>query len=66
MRFVALKTVEQFDLQALHRIRERLASQRTSVINQIRASCANVASPCDKAFASWAPEPPERGRSSIR
>lgn len=37
MRFVAIKSVEQLDLQALHRIRERLVSQRTGVINQIRA-----------------------------
>ena len=37
MRFVAIKTVEQLDLQALHRIRERRVSQRTGVINQIRA-----------------------------
>src|SRR6202166_2509743 len=28
---------EQLDLQALHRVRERLVSQRTGVINQIRA-----------------------------
>ncbi len=37
MKFVAIKSVEQLDLQALHRIRERLVSQRTGVINQIRA-----------------------------
>ena len=37
MRFVAIKSVEQLDLQALHRIRDRLVSQRTGVINQIRA-----------------------------
>jgi transposase len=37
MRFVALKTAEQLDLQALHRVRERLVSQRTGIINQIRA-----------------------------
>src|ERR1700757_3180286 len=37
MRFVALKSIEQLDLQALHRVRERLVSQRTGVINQIRA-----------------------------
>src|SRR5262249_44239719 len=36
MKFVAIKTVEQLDLQALHRVRERLVCQRTSVINQIR------------------------------
>jgi transposase len=37
MRFVATKSVEQLDLQALHRVRERLVSQRTGIINQIRA-----------------------------
>jgi transposase len=37
MRFVAIKTAEQLDLQALHRVRERLVSQRTGIINQIRA-----------------------------
>jgi transposase len=37
MKFVAIKTVEQLDLQRLHRVRERLICQRTSVINQIRA-----------------------------
>jgi transposase len=37
MKFVATKTVEQLDLQALHRVRERLVGQRTGVINQIRA-----------------------------
>ena len=37
MRFVATKTVDQLDLQALHRVRARLVSQRTGIINQIRA-----------------------------
>ena len=37
MKFVAVKTADQLDLQALHRVRERLVTQRTSVINQIRA-----------------------------
>src|SRR6201984_1107013 len=37
MKFVATKTVEQLDLQALHRVRERLVSHRTGIINQIRA-----------------------------
>src|ERR1700693_4793069 len=37
MKFVATKTIEQLDLQALHRVRERLVSQRTGIINQIRA-----------------------------
>jgi transposase len=37
MKFVATKSVEQLDLQALHRVRERLVSQRTGIVNQIRA-----------------------------
>src|SRR6267142_1077312 len=37
MKFVATKTVEQLDLQALHRVRERLVGQRTGIVNQIRA-----------------------------
>jgi transposase len=37
MKFVASKTADQLDLQALHRVRERLVSQRTGIINQIRA-----------------------------
>jgi transposase len=37
MKFVATKSAEQLDLQALHRVRERLVGQRTGIINQIRA-----------------------------
>lgn len=37
MKFIATKNAEQLDLQALHRVRERLVSQRTGIINQIRA-----------------------------
>jgi transposase len=36
MHFVAIKTPEQMDLLALHRVRSRLVGQRTRVINQIR------------------------------
>jgi transposase len=35
-RFVPAKTNEQLGLQALHRVRSRLVSERTAVINQIR------------------------------
>src|SRR5512141_2110487 len=35
-RFVPVKTDDQLDLQALHRVRSRLVGQRTAVINQIR------------------------------
>ena len=37
MKFVATKTADQLDLQALHRVRERLVGQRTGIVNQIRA-----------------------------
>src|SRR5580700_9294176 len=37
MRFVPIKTDDQLDLQALHRVRDRLITRRTSVINQLRA-----------------------------
>ena len=37
MRFVPIKTDDQLDLQALHRVRDRLMIRRTSLINEIRA-----------------------------
>ena len=37
MRFVAIKTEDQLDLQAMHRVRERVMQRRTAVINQLRA-----------------------------
>jgi transposase len=37
MRFVPIKTDGQLDLQAIHRVRDRLISRRTAVINQLRA-----------------------------
>jgi transposase len=36
MRFVPIKTEDQLDLQALHRVRDRLSHRRTALINQIR------------------------------
>ena len=36
MRFVTVKSVEQQDMQAVHRVRELLVHQRTAVINQAR------------------------------
>ena len=36
MRFVPIKTDDQLDLQSLHRVRERLMTRRTALINQIR------------------------------
>src|SRR5207344_3135316 len=37
MRFVALKSEEQLDMQTLHRARDRLVGERTALINQLRA-----------------------------
>jgi transposase len=37
MRFVPIKTNDQLDLQAIHRVRDRLISRPTAVINQLRA-----------------------------
>lgn len=37
MRFVPIKTEDQLDLQALHRVRERWVMRRTAVVNQIRS-----------------------------
>jgi transposase len=36
MRFVPIKQLEQQDLQALHRVRERLIKARTALVNEIR------------------------------
>src|SRR5918997_813682 len=36
MRFVPIKQPEQQDLQALHRVRERLIKARTALVNEIR------------------------------
>lgn len=39
MRFTEVRTTEQVDLQALHRIRDQLVASRTGLINQMRAFC---------------------------
>lgn len=39
MRFIEIKSVEQLDLQALHRIRDRIVANRTQLICQMRAFC---------------------------
>ena len=35
MRFTQVRTTEQIDLQALHRIRDQLVSSRTRLINHV-------------------------------
>jgi transposase len=37
MRFVALKSEEQLDMQTQHRTRDRAVGERTSLMNQLRA-----------------------------
>jgi transposase len=51
MRPVPLKSAEQLDLQALHRVRSRLVGQRTAVINQIRAFLLECGIPVRKGLA---------------
>jgi transposase len=36
MRFVPIKSEEQLDMQAMHRVRDRLVQRRTALINEIR------------------------------
>jgi transposase len=52
MRFVAVKSNEQIDLQAVHRIRERLIGERTAVINQICAFLIEYGLPVKEGRAS--------------
>jgi transposase len=55
MKFVAVKTSDQLDLQALHRVRERLVSQRTaSSIRSARFSWS-AGSLCGRVSGSYAP-----------
>jgi len=37
MRFIALKSEDQLDMQTLHRVRDRIVAERTSLMNQLRA-----------------------------
>lgn len=60
MRFVAVKSVEQQDIQAVHRVRASLIGQRTAKANQIRGLVAEyglVASkelgPLRRAIPEW-------------
>ena len=42
MRLVELGSEEQLDVQALHRVRDRLAAERTSLTSQIRSLSAGT------------------------
>jgi transposase len=45
IRFVPVKSASQLDLQALHRVRSRVVTDRTAVINQIRGFLLGVGIP---------------------
>lgn len=45
MRFVTVRSTEQVDLQAMHRIRDRLIRTRTGLMNQVRAFCLEYGLP---------------------
>lgn len=60
MRFVPLKGEAQLDVQALHRARERLVSERTALINQMRALLLErgiVLAQRRRAVAAWVDTP---------
>lgn len=40
MRFVPMKSIEQQDMQAVHRVRERLVQARTALVNEVRGLLA--------------------------
>jgi transposase len=42
MRFVPIKTDDQLDLQALHRVRDRLMERRTFALEKMRFVRAKV------------------------
>jgi transposase len=52
MRFVTVKTVEQQDIQATHRIRAELMTQRTAKANQIRGLVAEYGLVAPKRLSS--------------
>jgi transposase len=59
VRTVGVKTIEQQDIQMLHRMRSRLVQQRTALINQARATlleCGVAVSRGRKTMASKRPE----------
>lgn len=58
MRFVAPKSLEQQDLLAIHRIRERLVGQRTGLCNQIRGLLAEYGIVLPQAIARLRREVP--------
>ena len=59
MRFVPIKQVAQQDMQALHRVRSRLVSQRTRLTNQMRGLLAEYGIVIAQGIASVTRKIPE-------
>lgn len=59
MNFVPKKTIEQQDIQCLHRIRQRLVKQRTALINQIRGLLSEYGEVMPKAVRNLRKRLPE-------
>ena len=59
MRFVAVKTPAQQDLQALHRVRERHVADRTAKVNQVRGLLAEYGIVIGKGIAQARQRLPE-------
>lgn len=51
-KFVAIKTIEQQDIQSIHRVRERLVANRISLSNQIRGLLLEYGIVIPKGFSS--------------
>lgn len=59
MRFVAIKTVEEQDIQALHRLRSGLIRERTALCNQLRGLLAEYGIVLPKGVAALKRRLPE-------
>lgn len=66
MRFVPIKTDDQLDLQALHRVRDRLVQRRTALTNQIRGFMLERGIACTKGRISLRNEMPAILEDSTR
>lgn len=58
MRFVPIKSLEQHDIQMVHRLRERLVKNRTALVNQIRGLLAEYGLVINKGVAAVRTELP--------
>ena len=52
-RFVELKSETQLDMGSLHRARDRLLGERTTLINELKAFLLDAASLCPRGDSCW-------------